>query len=376
MLESGNGASARMAKKWNETLITERLNITYRIIQGPLGGGGSTPRLISAVSNAGGLGSYGALTLAPEDILHVAAEIRNHTGKPFALNLWVSNFDPDTESLDHDASERVLDLLIPYFKELGIERPAIPRSNIYDFEEQAAAVIEARPAVFSFIFGIPSSEILRTCRDKGIVTMGGATTVDEAIALQQAGVDMIIASGFEAGGAKPSFLKPAQESLIGTFALVPQVVDATKLPVIAAGGISDGRGVAAALSLGASGVQIGTAFLACIESGATQLERDALFQTSARYTVLSRVFAGRLARSIQNRYYAEMKTYEEGLPGFPAQALFTGTLREAALAQGRADLLWLWAGQAAPLLQFRKAEELMTALIREADHLFARFSSA
>ena len=373
MPEGGSVASARIAKRWNETLITECLNITYPIVQGPLGGGGSTPSLVSTVSNAGGLGSYGALTLAPGDILNVAAEIRHLTSEPFALNLWVSNYDPGSESPDDDASERVLDLLTPYFKELGMERPAVPKTNIQDFEEQAAAVIEARPAAFSFIFGIPSSKILRTCRDRGIVTMGGATTVDEAITLQQAGVDIVIATGFESGGAKPSFLKPAQESLTGTFALIPQVVDATRLPVIAAGGIADGRGLAAALSLGASGVQIGTAFLACNESGATQLERDSLFQTNARYTVLSRVFAGRLTRSLQNRYFSEMKTYEGRLPGFPTQAMLTGTLREAALAQGRADLLWLWAGQAAPLLRFRKAGELMDALVREADQLSARF---
>jgi nitronate monooxygenase len=131
--------------------------------------------------------------------------------------------------------------------------------------------------------------------------------------------------------------------------------------------------LAAALSLGASGVQIGTAFLACDESGATQLERDSLFQMNARYTVLSRVFAGRLTRSLQNRYFSEMKTYEERLPGFPTQAMLTGTLREAALAQGRADLLWLWAGQAAPLLRFRKAGELMDALVREVDQLSTRY---
>ena len=150
---------ARRVKAWSDTVITERLNIEYPIIQGPLGGGGSTPLLVSTVSNAGGLGSYGALTLSPEDILRVAAEIRGLTTKSFALNLWVSNYDPGAESLDVETAERVLDLFVPYFDELDIERPT-PRSNVMqNFEEQAAAVIEAEPAVFSFVFGIPSPEI-------------------------------------------------------------------------------------------------------------------------------------------------------------------------------------------------------------------------
>jgi len=376
MQESGKGNLDSMTCKWSHTALTERLNITHPIIQGPLGGGGSTPHLVSTVSNSGGLGSYGALTLSPGDILNVSAEIRNLTSRPFALNLWVSNYDPDARSLDTDTAERLLDLLVPYFKELGIDRPTLPTATIHDFEEQAAAVIETRPSVFSFIFGIPSQDILDACRNKGIVTIGGATTVDEAKALQEAGVDMVIASGFEAGGAKPSFLQSAEESLTGILALIPQIVDAIELPVIAAGGIADGRGLAAALNLGASGVQIGTAFLGCDESGATQLERESLFQTSARYTTLSRVFTGRLTRSIRNRYSSEMKAYEERLPGYPAQALITATLREAALAQGQADLLWLWAGQAAPLLRYRKAGELMAAVVREADQIFAKFSTA
>jgi nitronate monooxygenase len=157
----------------------------------------------------------------------------------------------------------------------------------------------------------------------------------------------------------------------GTIALVPQIVDKVKLPVIAAGGIADGRGVAAALSLGADGAQIGTAFLGCIESGVTAIERECLFQEDARYTGLSRVFTGRLARSIRNRYFSEMKSHEAELPGYPAQAWLTGTLRQAALSQGRTDLIWLWAGQAAALLRHRKAEDLMAALVRDVDAIYA-----
>jgi nitronate monooxygenase len=248
----------------------------------------------------------------------------------------------------------------------------MPRPTVtQNFEEQAAAAIEAEPAVFSFVFGIPSPDILRSCRRKGIVTIGGATTVDEAIALEQAGVDVVVASGFEAGGARPSFLKPAEESLVGTFALVPQILDKVKLPVIAAGGIADGRGVAAALTLGADAVQIGTAFFACDESGAKPIEREALFQENAKYTALSRVFTGRLARNLQNRFTSEMKSHEAHLPDFPAQAWLSGTLREAALAQGRTDLLWLWSGQAAPLLRHHKAGELIAALAADADRLLS-----
>ena len=362
-------------RKWTETEITRPLNIPYPIIQGPFGRGGSSPLLAATVSNAGGLGSFGANDLAPEDITKVAAEIRRLTDKPFGMNLWVSTFDPGGDTLEQAAYERVMALLAPYYEELGVKPPPVPTAKAPNFDHQVAALLEACPAVFSFVFGIPSPEILRACKQKGIITAGAASTVDEAVAMESAGVDLVVASGFEAGGHRPSFLKPAEESLIGTFALVPLIADKIRVPVIAAGGIADGRGVVAALTLGADAVQIGTAFLACDESGATPLHRRLLFGDDAKCTGLSRAYTGRLARGVYNRFAREMKAYEAQFAQYPAHSWIIAPLRAAALAQGRGDLVALWAGQAAPLVRHHKANELFAALVRETDELLDAKSS-
>ncbi len=354
---------------WTETEITRRLHIPYPIIQGPFGRGGSSALLAATVSNAGGLGSYGANDQEPAAIIKIAAEIRKLTSKPFGMNLWVSTHDAGGETLAAETYERVVKLIEPFYKELNVDIPPIPNAKPANFDDQVAALIEARPAVFSFVFGIPSPEILRTCREKGIVTVGAASTVDEAVACEQAGVDCVAASGFEAGGHRPSFLKPADESLMGTFTLVPQVADKVKIPVIAAGGIADGRGIAAALTLGADAVQIGTAFLACDESGASDLHRKLLFREEARNTGLSRAFTGRLARGIYNRFASEMKRHEPYFAKYPAHTWIVAPLRAAALAQGRHDLIALWAGQAAPLCRHHKAGELFASLVKETNEL-------
>ena len=358
--------------KWTETEITRRLEIPYPIIQGPFGRGGSSPLLVATVSNAGGLGSYGANDLGPVDILKVGAEIRQLTDKPFGMNLWVSTFDAGGEKLEQETYDRVVQYLAPYYEELGVALPPCPSGKPQNFDDQFAALLEVRPAVFSFVFGIPSPEILRVCREKGIITAGGASTVDEAVAMEEAGVDLVVASGFEAGGHRPSFLKPADESLVGTFALVPQIADKVKMPVIAAGGIADGRGVAAALTLGADAVQIGTAFLACDESGVSPLHRQVLFQDDAKYTGLSRAFTGRLARGIYHRFAAEMKKHEAHFARYPAHSWIIAPLRAAALAQGRTDLIALWAGQAAALVRYHKAKELFDALVHETNEILNR----
>ncbi len=245
---------------WFETEASRRLRIRYPIIQGPFGGGASSASLTATVSNAGGLGSFGVHTFTSPQIAQTAGAIRKLTDKPFALNLWVPKVPLSAPS--EAQFEQSLALLDPYYRELGMARPPRPASFGQDFAAQVRAVMEARPAVFSFVFGIPDRSILQECRKSGIVTLGTATTPDEAAALDDAGIDCIVASGFEAGGHRGAFLRPAEESLIGTFALIPQVVDRVKAPVIAAGGIADARGIKAALALGAKGVQIGTAFLA------------------------------------------------------------------------------------------------------------------
>lgn len=348
---------------WHETEAGRRLGIRYPIIQGPFGGGASSASLTATVSNAGGLGSFGVHTFAPRRIAETAHAVRQLTDQPFALNLWIPLGPAPVP--DQARLQRALALLDPYYRELGIARPTPPASFGQDFAAQIRAVLEARPAVFSFVFGIPERAVLQECRDRGIVTLGTATTPDEAAALDDAGVDCIVASGFEAGGHRGAFLRPAEDSLVGTFALIPQLVDRVKVPVIAAGGIADARGIRAALALGAGGVQIGTAFLACEESNATDAHRKLLFGRGAGDTVLTKAFTGRLARSLRNRFADEMTAHDAELLPFPLQLWLAGTLQDASVAQGRTDLVSLSAGQAAALLRHKDAKALFDALLTD-----------
>lgn len=348
------------------TEAARRLGVRYPIIQGPFGGGLSTARLAAAVSNMGGLGSYGAHSLPPQEMGAVAKEIRSLTSRAFALNLWVSDHDPGGLESSQAEFDRVFRLFEPYFRELGVERPERPSHFHHLFEDQVDALLEADPPVFSFVFGVPRAAILAECRRRGIVTIGTATSIAEARMLDGAGVDLIVATGFEAGGHRPSFLAPAEDSLMGTFVLTQLVSDRVKAPVIAAGGIADGRGLRAALALGAQAVQIGTAFLACEESGATAEHRAILFSERAQHTTLTRSFTGRLARSVRNRWTEEMASHLRELPPFPMQSWFMSQLRPAAVEAGRTDLVSLWGGQVAPNLRHRTASALMETLLSEA----------
>lgn len=344
---------------------TQRLEIEYPIVQGPFGGGLSSVRLAATVSNLGGLGSFGAHMLPPEDIVRLARELRAATARPFALNLWVSDHDAGGLDLDEATFDRCWPLFEPYFRELGVERPPRLERGHPDFNAQVEALLEAAPPVFSFVFGVPSPAILAQCRRRGIVTVGAATSVAEAQRLDEAGVDLIVATGAEAGGHRPSFLAPAEESLMGTFALLQLVAPRVSAPVIAAGGIVDARGLRAAAALGAQAVQVGTAFLACEESGTTDLHRAALFGDGNRHTVLTRAFTGRLARGLGNRWTRELGAHAAGLPPFPITGWFVARLRAAALAAGRDDLISLWSGQIAPNLRHRTAGAVMRSLLED-----------
>lgn len=357
-------------KAWRRSALLERLGIARPIIQGPFGGGLSSVALTAAVGEAGGLGSFGAHHLDGVGIREVAEQIRAVTARPFALNLWLPHAAAG-ESVDEAEQGRDYaqhaQRLAPWYSELGVELPPPPPRYLPDFEEQFEAVLEARPTVFSFVFGVPSAEVLERCRSRGILSLGTATTVEEARTLEAAGVDMIVATGFEAGGHRVSFLKRPEDCLTGSLALLPQVVDAVRVPVIAAGGIADGRGILAALSLGAQAVQIGTAFLACGESNASALHRQQLFSAAALTTTLTRAFTGRLARGISNRMAQELG-YDQIAP-YPLQGWLSAALREPALQQQRADLVPLWCGQSAGLLRHHDVPALMRFLQEGVDHL-------
>ncbi|MEA2561876.1 MAG: nitronate monooxygenase [Acidobacteriota bacterium] len=352
---------------WTSTRFTERFGCRYPIVQGPMGGGASTPELVAAVSNAGGLGSLGCYHLEPAAILRAAADIRRLSDRPFNLNLWIPREREDGGSLGAPEAARALARLQPYRDELGLPPFAEPPApTVQDFEQQFQAVLEARPAVFSFIFGLLPAPLMAEARRRGIALIGTATTVEEAEALEESGVDLVVASGFEAGGHRGSFLRPAEQSLTGTFSLVPQVVSAVRVPVLAAGGIADGRGVAAALVLGAEAAQIGTAFLMCRESGASDLHHAALAdRTRARRTALSRAYTGRLARMLANRVTDEMARPPAELLPYPLQNELTRELRLAAARAVRTDLLPFYGGQSAPLAIPRSAADLVAALVEE-----------
>lgn len=348
-----------------QTEATRRLGIEHPIVQGPFGGGLSSVELTSTVSNLGGLGSFGAHVVEPERIGDLAAQIRAKTSKPFALNLWVSDHDPGGRDPAPSVLEAAFEMFEPYFAELDLPRPALPPRFHPSYEHQSEALLEARPPVWSFVFGIPAPKILAECKRRGIVTLGAATTIAEARALDDAGVDVIVASGFEAGGHRPSFLESAERSLFGTLALTPLVVDRVRAPVIAAGGIADRRGIHAVLALGAGAAQIGTAFLACQESGTTDAHRDLLFGDGASHTTLTRAFTGRLARGLENRFTRDMAKMTEKLSPFPLQSFLVSHLRSAAIRANRTDVLSLWAGQIAPNLRHRSATQLMNSLLEE-----------
>jgi nitronate monooxygenase len=353
---------------WNRNRLTEKLGIEYPIIQGPLGGL-SSQRLTAAVSNFGGLGSFGALNLTPKDIKNVIAQIRSLTSKPFAVNLWVSMEDDGARSSDEAAFNRSLAPLESYFAELKVTLPHYKSYSPIRFEDQVRVLLDERVPAFSFIFGIPPKEILDECRAKGIVTIGTATTPDEALALQEAGVDAIVASGFEAGGHRGSFLRAAEDSLTGTFSLVPRIVDVVEVPVIAAGGIADARGVIAAFALGTEAVQMGTAFLTCEESGASRIHREALMQHHAEFTGLTKGFTGRLGRGINNRLMSELNQEGAEILPYPLQRMLVRNLSIAAEATGRADLMPLWAGQSAGLSTCTEVSVLLNSLVEEVSEI-------
>jgi len=337
--------------------LTDLLAIDHPIVLGPFGGLSSVA-LTAAVSDAGGLGSYGLYGYSPERIADTIARLRDATARPFAVNLWLPTGD---EIAPADAPlESTRAAAAALFEALDIAQPSLPEQFLPDPAAQLDAVLEAAPAVLSVVYGVPEPALIAAARNRGIRVIGTATTVAEAVALDASGVDAIVATGAEAAGHRVSFLAPAEECLIGTFALVPQVVDAVGVPVIAAGGIADRRGVAAAFALGASGVQVGTAFLRTRQSAAAAGHRAAIAASTDTTTRLTRAMSGRLARGIPNR---ATRTLEQGqIAPFPAQNWFTAQFRTEAAGRDLPDYLSLWAGQAAALARWHDAAEVFAEL--------------
>ncbi len=347
---------------WPRNDLCELLGVEHPIIQAPMASA-TTPALVAAVSNAGGLGSLGSAALSPDQFRAQADAVRQATNKPFNVNFFV-HAEP---TLEPAAAQAMRDRLSPYYAALELGEPPAPRPLFPTF---AGAIYEAvlalKPRIVSFHYGLPAPDVVEALKAGGARILSSATTVAEAAALEQAGADAIIAQGYEAGGHRGTFLQDIDAGVVGTFALVPQVVDAVAVPVIAAGAIADGRGIAAAFALGAHGVQIGTAFLACPEAAVHPLHRQALRETRGEDTRVTRAISGRPARAIRNRFIEEMGADERAALAFPLQYSLTAPLSAASKQRDESDCLVMWAGQGAALAREMPAGELLAKLAEDA----------
>lgn len=344
------------------TTVQSLLGIELPIIQAPMAGVQGSA-LALAVSNAGGLGSLPCAMLSLEAMREELVRLRTGTTRPFNVNFFCHK--PPTSNAERETTWRAA--LAPYYAEYGIDPSKIPPGpGRAPFSDEAADVLEPfKPAVVSFHFGLPAPALLERVRRWGAKVLASATTVDEARWLEARGVDAIIAQGVEAGGHRGIFLTEDLTTQVGTFALLPQVVSAVKLPVIAAGGIADATGVGAALALGAAGVQVGTAYLLCPEATTSAIHRAALKSEAARHTALTNVFTGRPARGIVNRVIAEVGPISAQAPAFPLASAALAPLRAKAEAAGSGDFSPLWSGQNASGCREIPAAELTRALAAE-----------
>jgi nitronate monooxygenase len=346
----------RVALESVRTSVTELLGVEHPVLQAPMASV-ATPELAAAVSNAGGLGALGSAMLAPEELRREAEAVRALTDRPFQLNFFCHRF-PQIDSGTADAARAAMK---PLYDEVGLGPPPEPSAPMIDFDEsRLEALLEIAPVVVSFHFGLPGADVVAACREAGLRILASATTVEEARHLEAAGVDAVVAQGAEAGGHRGSFLVGGDDGPVGTLSLVPQVVDAVKVPVIAAGGIADGRGLAAALALGAGAVQMGTAFVLARESGAPEHYRKALAESSPEHTTITRNFSGRPARVLANRITDEAI---DPLP-YPAQMSLTMPLRLA--GEDPREHYPMWAGQGAPLARELRAAEIVERTVAEA----------
>lgn len=351
---------------WNKTQATELLKIKYPIIQGPFGGTFSSAKLVSTVSNLGGMGSFGLNSYSPEEILEIDKEIKQLTNKTYALNLWVPLKNDPTDNYEKDDFEELKKIFKPYFDKMQIPLPEMPNPKTQGFEIQIEAILKTKPPVASFIFGIPPKEIISELKKRAITSIATATSLEEAALIEEAGIDFVVASGSEAGGHRASFIKSAEESLTSTHLLVHQVVDNVNIPVIAAGGISNGRNIANVLKLGASAAQIGTAFLATNESNASTIHKSKLLSNEPIKTDLTKVYTGRLARAISNNLSRDFETANnERIAPYPIQSAFLKSLRKVSVEQDKLDYAAFWSGQPSSILKYKSANKLFNSLVSE-----------
>ncbi len=345
------------------TPLSALLGLASPIVQAPMAGGPSSQELVAACSAAGVLGSFGFAYTQPEEMKKQSAWVRAKTDRPFGINLFTF---AAPGQIDARAQRGALDAVAGYYKELGLPAPE-PVNAPYapDLEAQLDAIAEIRPRVFTVHLNDLNQNRIKAFQSLNVLVGGSATCVAEAQHLEKLGFDFVIAQGGEAGGHRGSYLRDPYQSLTGTLALVRLVARAVKLPVVAAGGIMDGAGIAASLALGAQLAQLGTAFVPCPESGAAQVHKDLLLKATEDTTRVTEKFSGKPARGLSNRFMTEMAGKQAPQLAFPAQNSVTGKLRQASAKAGKPDFIALWSGQAAPLSRALPAAELIAKLEAE-----------
>jgi nitronate monooxygenase len=350
---------------WTNTL-TERLGVKYPIIKAPMLGCDS-PEFVASASNAGGLGAIGVGRANGKEVKELIDTIRQLTDHPFCVNFFIP--EKTMNGLNHVSEVNAV--MNKYRQELNISAKPFVSPNYY-MEEQLEVILQEKVPIVSFTFGSLEPKWIEALKKNGTAVYGTATNVREAVYLENCGVDFIVAQGSEAGGHRGTFLGEFTDSLIGTMALVPQIVSAVNIPVIAAGGIMDGRGIAAAFALGASGVQMGTAFLTCKESAAHFTHKEAILNSTDEQSCLTRTFSGKPARGIRNQFKTEMESFIDVIPGYPIQETLTRDIRDAAAEQNNTDFMPLWAGQASPLSRSLTVKDLMAKLVAETEDVISR----
>lgn len=353
---------------WPNRRLLDLLKLEIPIIQAPMAGSDSVA-LARSVSSTGALGSLACALLTPDGVREAARAIRVGMSRPFNFNFFCHTM----ELPDNAAKERWKSLLRPHYERFGLDIEAVPESRLrLPFNEEMCEVLEeVNPAVVSFHFGLPTPDLMDRLKKRDIAVLSSATSVEEARWLEDRGCDAVIVQGFEAGGHRAMFLETNVTTQVGLFALLPQVADAVSIPVVAAGGIADARGVVAAFALGASGVQMGTAYLFCPEANVSPVYRRALEQVAETGTTVTNLFSGRPARGILNRYVTEAGPLSEAALAFPYAATLVAPLRAASEKTGSLDYMQLWAGQAAGLVTAMPADQFTRKLAVDALSRFA-----
>ncbi|AZB44978.1 nitronate monooxygenase [Bacillus sp. FJAT-42376] len=341
--------------------LIERLGIHHPIIQAPMAGGITEAGLVLAVSRTGCLGSIGAGYMPPEELSALILEVKKRTDLPYSVNLFI----PEQTNASPSEVQNAFEALRPLSEELDVqENPPLSTEQTNFFEEQLEIILREKVPVCSFTFGMPSKEAVHDLKKNGTFIIGTATSVMEAILLEEQGMDAIVAQGSEAGGHRGTFSGPPIHHMVGLMSLVPQICDFVRVPVIAAGGIMEARGYRAALSLGAQGVQMGTAFLTTYESSAHPAYKEAVLNAREDQVVVTKAFSGKEARGIKNQFIYEMENETRILP-YPLQNEATKKIRKAALEQNDAEFMSLWCGQSPRLSRSQSVQELIQSILNE-----------